>query len=500
MRGGAVGLVGALSNTVGGFVLILVATHTLGPAGSGQFFAAIALFTVVINTAKLGADTSLVRFVAHLVARGREAEIWRLLRIALPPALVGSCLAAVVLGLGARSVASLLYADVPLSAGAASVRALAWFVPVATITLVLLAATRGFGSVTAFVFVEQVFKPLSRPVLLAGVFVFGGGPLAALGAWLAPVGIGIVLAAAALRAQLGSNRAAAPSGGQTITAQEFWGFATPRAFSGFLEILAPWVAVLLLSSISGSVDAAIFTSVARIVVAGTIVMVAVRLSLAPHLSAAFSVGDIGRVRDLHRHSTTWMILVSWPFFLIVAAFPETVLVIFGEKFSQGSWALVVVAAANMLNVAVGNVQTMVLMGGRSSWNLLGNGLAVSTQIGLGLLLIGRWGVTGAGVAYGAGILVNNITATLQVRYGLRIQVWSSSSSAACALTSATFGVLAVGCRLLVTDTLAGLIGTGIIASAVCVGVVARWPALFCVREGQQILRGLERGSAQGAGG
>jgi O-antigen/teichoic acid export membrane protein len=499
LRGGVFGVVGALSNTVGGFLLILVAAHALGAERSGQLFAAVALFTVVINAAKLGADTSLVRFVANLVARHRESEIRGLLRVAVPPTLVGSCLVTVALLLFASTVGRLLYADVPVSVSSSYIRELAWFVPPATLTLVLLAATRGFGSVLAFVMVEQVFKPLVRPLLIIAVILAGGGATAALGAWLAPVVVGLVVAAFALRSQLATTTASVASDTQTVGAGEFWSFATPRALSGFLEILAPWVSVLLLSGLAGSVDAAIFTSVARVAVAGTIVMVAVRLALGPHLSAAFSVGDRDRVSGLHRHSTVWMILLTWPFFVLVAVFPGPVLTIFGGEFSHGAAALTIVATANMLNAAVGNVQTMILMGGRSSWNLFDTGLAVLTQIGLGFLLIPHLGVLGAGIAYGAGIASNNITATLQVRFRLRLAVWSSASTAACALTATTFGLLALVCRLTVGNTIGALVLAGLLGCVVCVAVIRRWPGPFGVDEGRRILRGLETTSARTEG-
>src|SRR5207248_11587968 len=74
-RGGALSLVGSVVTGILAFALVVVVTRTLHPGGAGAFFEAVALFTIISNTAELGADTGLVREVSQSVALGRVQEL-----------------------------------------------------------------------------------------------------------------------------------------------------------------------------------------------------------------------------------------------------------------------------------------------------------------------------------------------------------------------------------------------------------------------------------------
>src|SRR5205807_1479166 len=55
-RGGSLSLVGTIVNALLGFVIVILITRGQGARGAGILFEAIALFTILSNTAELGAD------------------------------------------------------------------------------------------------------------------------------------------------------------------------------------------------------------------------------------------------------------------------------------------------------------------------------------------------------------------------------------------------------------------------------------------------------------
>src|SRR6185503_20986199 len=63
-RGGLLNLVGAAGTGIFTFALVTVLTRGLGPASYGAFVSAMGLYTILSNTAELGADTGLVRTIA----------------------------------------------------------------------------------------------------------------------------------------------------------------------------------------------------------------------------------------------------------------------------------------------------------------------------------------------------------------------------------------------------------------------------------------------------
>src|ERR1700712_3003050 len=420
-RGGMNSPAGAIRNVVGGFALLALAGHWLGAARTGVVFGATAAFTVLFNTAKLGSDTALIRFASGLVVTHRPEGLRPLLRTALLPAAISSSVLGIVGLLFSSTWASLLYADVPVAEGRKFVLLGAIFLPIASISLVLFAFARGLGRVGPVVASEQLFKPLSRPLLLAAVIVLGGGTFAFYVSWLIPVAFGLVFAVLVVRRQL---RGIPHSRTQAVETREFWSFAGFRAVAGILDICAPWVGVLILSATVSSVAAASFTAVTRLAMVGTVIMLALRLATSSHVGGAFARSDRRLIEDLQFSSTAWMVLSSWPFFLIAMAFPAPLLRISGGDFSGGAAALTLVAAANLVNLAVGNAQITVLMSGHSAWNLVGAATAVGTQVAVGAVLIPHYGVTGAGYALAAAIVAENLVAYWQVRRGLRMRIWS----------------------------------------------------------------------------
>src|ERR1700741_1446946 len=104
-RGGLLNLVGAAGTGIFTFALVTVLTRGLGAASYGAFVSAMGLFTVLSNTAELGADTGLVRTIARLRALDRVRDIRKTIWAALLPPLVVSTLFAVMMWMWAPQLA-----------------------------------------------------------------------------------------------------------------------------------------------------------------------------------------------------------------------------------------------------------------------------------------------------------------------------------------------------------------------------------------------------------
>ena len=112
---------------------------------------------------------------------------------------------------------------------------------------------------------------------------------------------------------------------------------------------------------------------------------------------------------------------SLPIYITLALFPQYLLHVFGAQFSVGHTALAILSLAMLVNVSTGNVTAVLLMGGKSSWNLMNAFGALTINVILNLTLIPRFGMVGAAIAWGASIAAQNLAAVIQVRalLGLR---------------------------------------------------------------------------------
>jgi len=473
-RGSWIGLAGSAVNAVAGFALVALCTHGLGASAAGAVFTGIAVFTILSNGLKLGADTGLVRFVARDRAATGGAHTGSLLRTAVQPVLLVSVLAMLALLLFPQ-IAHALLPSLPRGQATAVVRMFAVFLPPATVALVLLGATRGYGTVVPFVGTEQVGKPVLRVVLAVPLVLLAPSALSLSAAWVLPTIGGTAVTWLALRRH---RRTDAPAARLSVDehrslAREFWAFSGPRAISSVFDITSVWIGVVLLSLLGTSRDAGIYTAVSRLITAGTLLQLAVRLAVAPQISGLLASGREDEAHGLHRLSTRWIALFSLPFFVLMAVFPRAVLTLFGGGFPSGAAALVVLCAANAVNVMVGNAQTVILMAGKSSWNLAVAGTACAVQVGLGILLIPSTGVLGAGISWGMSVIVDNLLSAALVRYRLGFRTVDRGYALAVGVGMLAVGAVAPVVRWRLGDTPEGT-GVGAVLALACFGAVTWW--------------------------
>lgn len=96
------------------------------------------------------------------------------------------------------------------------------------------------------------------------------------------------------------------------------------------------------------------------------------------------------------------------------AAPEPVLSIFGPDFVAASAALRILALGQLVNLATGSVGTILIMTGHQRISLLNSVAGAVMVVILGLILIPRYGATGAAAAASITMAIRNISATYLV--------------------------------------------------------------------------------------
>jgi O-antigen/teichoic acid export membrane protein len=474
-RGSALKFVGSVSYAVLSFLLVVLLTRSLGRGGSGAFFEGVALFLILSNAAELGADTGVVRFLSAARARRETGELRSTLSVALiPVAVVGSALG-LALVLAAPSLAEALASPARQDAVAEYVRALGFFVPLSAVETVVVSATRGFGSILPLVVVTNVAQPVLRLALVAVAVAAGAGAALVAVAWGFPIALGLAAMVAVLvrllhkaerRGTEGSASAPAPEARpwQRVAA-EFWRFAIPRAGAAILATLVTWLDTLLVGALDSTAAAGVYTAASRFSLVGFAFLGAVLIVIAPQVGGFLATGRLDRAGLVFRTATSWLILATWPLYLLLAIFAPTILRLFGPGFGAGAPALAIMSVAMLVNMGTGPVTTVLLMGGRSGWNLANSAGSLVLNVGLNLALIPRLGITGAAIAWAATIVGVNVAAVVQVRVLVGLDPFGRAAGLAAGLAVACFGLLGGVFRWQMGPTVPALLlasGTGLV--------------------------------------
>ena len=145
--------------------------------------------------------------------------------------------------------------------------------------------------------------------------------------------------------------------------------------------------IILVAALVGLRAAAIYTAATRFMVVGQFVNQAVSLPVQPRLSALLAIHDKAGAKALYRVSTTWLVLLMWPLFGACIALAPTYLALFGRGYRDAVAVVVILSLSMLLASACGVVDSVIIMAGRTSWNLATTLLALAVNVGVDLWLI-----------------------------------------------------------------------------------------------------------------
>jgi O-antigen/teichoic acid export membrane protein len=487
-RSSLVGFLGAAASAALGFALTVVLAHGFGQAGAGVALQVLGVTAILLGFAKVGMDSVMVWMLPRLRVTS-PAEVRGALALALVVAAAAGTVAGVVL-------AALTPALAETGAEGAGVLAqallsVAWFLPAGAVLVVALAATRALGSMWAYTGIGGIGLPAAR-VLAAGVVaVAGGSAVAAVIGWAALLVPAVAVALGVLAVQLrrggGMQGPALPD--RALTSR-MWRYAVPRTASAGLEQGLQWFDVLLVGLLVGASASGSYGAASRFLAAGLMVDVALRMVVAPRLSAALARSRTAEAAGLYQVATSWLVLFSTPIYLTMALFAPVLLGWLGAGFVEAAPALALLSGAALVTLCLGPVHTVLLMGGRSGWAAVNKAIALAVGVLLNLILLPILGILGAAISWAVVMLLDAVLAAVQVRHFLGIRLAVAPVLRALGYPAASVALGAAVALPVFGQTAAGLLCTVLVGGAALLAC--------CAADARRLgLRSRTRGAAAG---
>lgn len=470
-RGGAANLFGAIVYGASNFVVLIVLNRIVGIRSAGIVVVAIALFSITSTMSGLGCSTGLIRMISRDRATGHTERLPATVRIAVVPVGVVSVIVAVIAFLFSEPIADLLSNGREVAEVAAVLRAMAPFIPAATMHTVLVQATRGFDTMLPQVVIERVGRAISLPVVVAVAATAGMGPRGVGAAWAATNVVALLFSARALqtrvnRAVLASGRTPTPI--NRTSRRDYWAFTAPRAVGQASEVAVNWLDTIIVSAIVSTTAAGIYASGSRYLLPGLFAAEALMQVTGPRISGLLALRKQHEASALLQVVAGWQVSVMWPLYLLIIAFPSPLLRVFGPEVVAAKGALIALAIAMLIASPIGPAASAILMSGRSTQAMFNTLVVLAVNVIGNLLLVPRYGITAAGIVWGATILVAAALPGWQCRELLGVSTIGRPALQAAGLAAATVGLASLAFRVLFGDAVGGLLAAVSVGGAMYV--------------------------------
>lgn len=144
--------------------------------------------------------------------------------------------------------------------------------------------------------------------------------------------------------------------------------------------------------------------------------------LGPIIAKLHGAGQFEELRATVRLSTRINLAVGLIVAATLAVFAASFLSLFGLEFTKGVTALRILVAAQLINVAVGPVQLLLVMTGHHKFAAIGVASAAVANVLLNAVLIPKFGIEGAAIGTASSVVLWNILLLVFVRR----YIWSNS--------------------------------------------------------------------------
>jgi O-antigen/teichoic acid export membrane protein len=407
-RGAAINLVGSLAAIVLGLGVGLVLTHIVSARAIGLVALGTTVTGIAMIPAVLGLDTGVIRFVARAASDDDERGARASAQAALFVTALTSAALTVALWWAAPWICDRFFHK-PYATDVVQIVSLS--LPALTLARVATAASQGFGMMRYSAWAGIVRRPLRLlallPFLAVGLDAHTLAVATVIAAWTTCV-ISLYFLLRVHADILKPATGAWPFGA-------LLSFSIPQVLTGVLFFAILWTDTLLLGRYRSARDVGVYTIVGTLLGPATIVATAIGQMFAPRVSIEDARGDRLALGAMLKRVTHWNTAVSLPFFAALAIVPTALLALFGSTYKSGAAALAILALGQLLNTAAGPLGLVINMSGRQFLTMTNNALVAGLNVVSCLILIPRYGLTGAAISTASALTLVNMIKLVEVK-------------------------------------------------------------------------------------
>ena len=419
-KGGGFLALGTLFAFGSRFIIAFFLARILGVEQYGIYILAISAASLIASIATLGLDTTMVRYVAILRSKHDDLGVWGTVQIGVGFSFLASILMSVGLYFMAEPIAGELFDELQL---VPFFQLFSFIIPFMTLSSVLVGVSRGFKRMDFSALAENGVLFITR-MILVGIL-----SLIRLDAITAVIAFGLSELAVSISLLYLLNKEFSLKLSLSEGRREYrkiFIFALPFWMSGILTKFRKNIQTILLGTLNTVSSVGIFSIASKINLISVIFYKSIIASVKPVLAELEGRKDWEQIGKLYQTTTRWTFMANLPIFIMMAIFSEQLLSIFGNSFSSGALALIILALGELVNAGTGICGSIIDMTGRTKLKLANTIFWVFLISVSNVILIPRWGLVGAAVASSLSVTTVNLLRVLEIWILYRLQPYNFS--------------------------------------------------------------------------
>ena len=394
-------LLGRGLGAFGQLLLTFILGKLYGADGSGVLMLGVTIVLISSTVGRLGLEYTVLKLTSQAFGQNRNDMYWGVAHQSIRAVAIASALLSVVIYLVSIPVIRFGLEDQRL------LSVLPWYLiamPLLSLTILhgelLKACDRpGLGNLVQTAIIPLGFSAITLLLYENGQQQIVWGAIGYLAATV------IALLTGVIAVRLIVTR---PNQLAYAEHHELWGPVKSLLWFSTLSILNNWIPLLVLSVLATSEDWGRFSAATRLAMAVSFVLWAANAMVPPRLARMYAAADRRGMQQLATQASLAMTGIAILPVLMLIFCGRWVLGQMGDDFIAGSTALAILAVAQLINVAAGSVDYLLVVTGHELQLRRGATISAIVNVCLCAMLIPWWGINGAAVAALGSIAVERL--------------------------------------------------------------------------------------------
>lgn len=413
-KGGAIAFVLQASSAVLGFLNTIILARILGAGGLGEVILAMSVMSICAMIAGFGMNAAMMRFVPFYIEKKEEAKVKGIIYFFLKFCFGLSVAFSALMVLFSNFISSNIFHSqgllklLPITA---------LILPFYVLNGVISGTLRGYKDTFKSLFPHMFVSPFLKVIVFLLLSLRSISSMYAIVALLIAEIISLVFYLIFLFKKMDKAKPLY----EWSEYKEIFDVGLITVFNIFSSFLYTQADLWIIGMFTSTETVGVYGVVTRLVTLIAFSLGAFSTIIPPIISAIYTSGDRDEMQKIVSESTRWSLSVSIPIILLLVLEGKFILrYAYGEKFIDGYIPLVILSIGQLINVGAGLVGWLLQITGGHRVYLGINIFCGLFSIVLNIILVPRFGITGAAISAAFSLAMVNIISIFVVRNRLSI--------------------------------------------------------------------------------